>query len=479
MELRRSAARAQLQETRETLKRLREDSVIAQEATSDARIHAINAQAKLDTAHAASSSAEETYKMSQAALHSATEDLQAAILAEEEARRRREVTETSKRTALEANTAAEGGAEIAAQSREAAQRTHRSANFLLKAAEKSLKATQEEVDRAEVAEREAERALIALLSSPSDTAKPSSASTSSSAPSTHASTLNATAASYQPNSTATSGASGDGSTPRPMPAAANPQATKPISDALRQAELADSIRKMKNIRLAEEQDTARRLSQEMNATAHQRQAEADAAAAAARVKIQKEEQERRAHEDRLRHEREEREKFERAQREERLRQKRWMDATATQIIRCSQRDVEKWPMTKPWTPHDALDRFIHVSTEFDDCQYSLDLPLVVASIPWPILMSPYRVDRLHPLKLVQWQAVEDFFMAVGPMMTVVQFGTLLEKSQKRFHPDRWRSRRLLTTVMNDELRETLEATGMIVSQAINHLVSEWKTRQVI
>jgi hypothetical protein len=102
------------------------------------------------------------------------------------------------------------------------------------------------------------------------------------------------------------------------------------------------------------------------------------------------------------------------------------------------------------------------SDQFDLIKFSEEQPLTLEGTPWPVLHSPYSLKVEH----VEWSAVEGFFSAVRPLLSVSEYRSLVEKSHRRFHPDRWRSRGLLATVHDVELRQELETAGNVVAQAL-------------
>ena len=67
---------------------------------------------------------------------------------------------------------------------------------------------------------------------------------------------------------------------------------------------------------------------------------------------------------------------------------------------------------------------------------------------------------------IDWTAVETFFRRVRSLLTTPDYQKLVEKSHRRFHPDRWHSRRVLQSVQNEEEKECLEAAAITVSQAL-------------
>jgi hypothetical protein len=51
-------------------------------------------------------------------------------------------------------------------------------------------------------------------------------------------------------------------------------------------------------------------------------------------------------------------------------------------------------------------------------------------------------------------------------VNVAGYKSLVEKVHRLFHPDKWKSRRSLVTVMDEELRKLLEEAGNVVAQAM-------------
>ncbi|KAF8893331.1 hypothetical protein BD779DRAFT_1467705 [Infundibulicybe gibba] len=74
------------------------------------------------------------------------------------------------------------------------------------------------------------------------------------------------------------------------------------------------------------------------------------------------------------------------------------------------------------------------------------------SVPWPVLQSPVSFS----VEDVDWTAVEQFFEAVRPHMRSQDYKIFVEKSHRRFHPDRWRSRSILKTVVDEAERGCME-----------------------
>jgi len=70
---------------------------------------------------------------------------------------------------------------------------------------------------------------------------------------------------------------------------------------------------------------------------------------------------------------------------------------------------------------------------------------------------------------IEWAAVEKFFESVKPHMRLQDYKAFVEKSHRRFHPDRWRARGLLTSIPDDEDRECIEVAANTVAQALTPL----------
>lgn len=123
-----------------------------------------------------------------------------------------------------------------------------------------------------------------------------------------------------------------------------------------------------------------------------------------------------------------------------------------------------------WTPPAALERFKTLSEKFDKANFHKGDVVILETIPWPVLYRPgtYGVEDIH------WEAVEEFFREVKRRTRINEYSSLVEKCHKRFHPDRWRSRRVLHSVEDDEERECLETAGNTVSQAMTPLWQELK-----
>lgn len=142
----------------------------------------------------------------------------------------------------------------------------------------------------------------------------------------------------------------------------------------------------------------------------------------------------------------------------------WKKATIAEVKRCQERDMRDWG-AYPWTPKLALDRFHAVSNEFLTAVYTEKQPLTVGSVPWPVLHSPHDIT----LDKITWGNVEGFlrYAKAAYGSDIGGYTKLVKQIQQMFHPDKWRSKSLLASVMKLELRKSLQGAGNVVSQAVN------------
>lgn len=190
------------------------------------------------------------------------------------------------------------------------------------------------------------------------------------------------------------------------------------------------------------------------------------------LKKQKEEEEkqRRLREEAERVAREQRKKEEAERRAAEARQRLYDEALAKEIERCRERDDTKFcPTTHVviWDEWRALARYMYIGSEFDRVQWSDARPLTFGSVPWPVLGHPENVN----FETITWTAVERFFKSMERVLgrESSEYEVLVVKTQVRFHPDRWRARRVLGSVWDGELREKLEEAGNVVAQAVTPL----------
>ncbi|ESK92530.1 hypothetical protein Moror_4406 [Moniliophthora roreri MCA 2997] len=144
--------------------------------------------------------------------------------------------------------------------------------------------------------------------------------------------------------------------------------------------------------------------------------------------------------------------------------------------RCRERDMRLWG-TGEWNCKRALERFKVLLSEFETITFTEDQPLTATTVPWPVLSDPFEMDfddGGKTLENLEWSMVEAFFKDVGRLVDIAEYWSLVERTHRVFHPDRWRARRLLETVLDDDIRDWLETKGNMVSQAVTPLWKEAK-----
>ncbi|KAJ7821686.1 hypothetical protein B0H14DRAFT_1329452 [Mycena olivaceomarginata] len=222
-----------------------------------------------------------------------------------------------------------------------------------------------------------------------------------------------------------------------------------LEERTRAAEVEDSRRKMGQF---QEHEKARKRAAE----------EADRQG---RPRFEAEDDARRGKEARERglREKEEQQRKTRELREREELERRWRDATQTEEQRCSLRD-QQMRGTGLWTPGRATDRLKLQIGEFSKIKFSEAQPLTFRVIPWPVLTDPLVLD----FGQINWDEVEAFFSRAKTQFAVdvAEYKSLVEKVHRLFHPDKWRSRGLLLTVMDEGLRKSLEEAGNVVAQAM-------------
>ncbi|KAF7792399.1 hypothetical protein EIP86_003436 [Pleurotus ostreatoroseus] len=220
--------------------------------------------------------------------------------------------------------------------------------------------------------------------------------------------------------------------------------------------LEEKIRRMREIheyereRAREMREEAQRRAEEAEREARRRQEEQWARE---REKAAREQREREREQARRRREQEEQERKKRQQEEDERRQRQQREA--------------RWS-TGPWTSLRALERYKCLSEAFDSAQFTLDSPISFLTIPWPVLHRPSKLS----VEDIDWQAVEQFFDAVKKHMRSQDYKEFVERSHKRFHPDRWRARRVLQSVEDEELKSCLEVAANTVAQALTPIWRE-------
>ncbi|KAJ7449161.1 hypothetical protein FB451DRAFT_1287705, partial [Mycena latifolia] len=119
------------------------------------------------------------------------------------------------------------------------------------------------------------------------------------------------------------------------------------------------------------------------------------------------------------------------------------------------------------TPTRALERLWLQMDEFDRIKFSEAQPLTFRAIPWPVLTDPLDMD----VEQIDWNAVEAFFARCQTQMAanIAEYNSLVERVHRMFHPDKWKARGMLLSVMDEEVRVSLETAGNVVAQAMTPL----------
>jgi len=151
---------------------------------------------------------------------------------------------------------------------------------------------------------------------------------------------------------------------------------------------------------------------------------------------------------------------ERQKREQEERQRREKERKHTQ-------NRARWTRG-PWTIQRALERYRSSCEQFDNAKFSSEDPLTFDDIPWPMLHCSFSVED------IEWSAVEKFFASVKPHMRIQDYKVFVEKSHRRFHPDRWRARGLLKSMQDDDERGFIEVAANTIAQALTPLWREVK-----
>ncbi|KAF7298391.1 hypothetical protein MKEN_01363800 [Mycena kentingensis (nom. inval.)] len=168
--------------------------------------------------------------------------------------------------------------------------------------------------------------------------------------------------------------------------------------------------------------------------------------------------------ERLKKEQEEEERREREEREALNREKdriaAWHAATLKEEKWCRER-AKKARGKGVWTAARAISRLKILMDEFDACKYSEAQPLTKGSVPWPVLTDPTTL-RVGD---ITWESVERFCNELDS----AEYKSVVERLHRMFHPDKWKARRMLATVMDNGTRAELEAAANRVAQALTPL----------
>lgn len=190
----------------------------------------------------------------------------------------------------------------------------------------------------------------------------------------------------------------------------------------------------------------------------------EAAARARERREREEEEERREQEEAAR-----RAQAERARREAEREQERARQAAAAEAEAAAKRRAEaqraRWAQG-PWTSQRALERYRTLCESFDEA--AKPASLTFEDVPWPTLRRPYTFGPED----IDWAAVETFFHTIRGHMRAQDYRVFVQNSHRRFHPDRWRARGLLTAVKDENARGMIEVAANTVAQALTPLWRE-------
>lgn len=181
----------------------------------------------------------------------------------------------------------------------------------------------------------------------------------------------------------------------------------------------------------------------------------------------------REEQERLKHEEAARKEDElRRQEEKKARQQEQARRRREEVLRQRQDELhqrhEQW-FSGPWNLSRALERYRICGAFFDKTQFSPDdQPLALIDIPWPTLCHPAN----NTASEVDWDTVKDFFTAAKGCTRPNEYKILVRQSMHRFHPDRWTSRRLYISILDEAQRNEIETTVTTVSKALGALYSD-------
>lgn len=214
-----------------------------------------------------------------------------------------------------------------------------------------------------------------------------------------------------------------------------------------EAEIAESIRKLRELEKDRPLWEAQRKQREARELAEERE------------RLAQVERRRKEEEQRLRQQREAVEREKRLAQQEAERHA-WEEEVRQRENR-QRRQRQRWE-SGPWTTHRALERYRMLSDEFDAAKFTPEQSITFHDIPWPVLHPPSRLT----IEDVDWSAVETFFATVKSHMRLQDYKEFVEKSHRRFHPDRWRARKIWTAVTDEVERGYLEVAANTVAQAL-------------
>ena len=215
---------------------------------------------------------------------------------------------------------------------------------------------------------------------------------------------------------------------------------------------------------------------EINAYEAARVREAKAEEERRRAEVEAAEKKRRQAEEELR--RREREQREREKEQKRLEQEalklrreqeeRERRIQALKLLEAELNQIHMRAAAGTWNSQRALEHYTALADMFDEMHFTPDTPMTFRMVPWPVLYRPAHYYVEH----IGWESVEDFFKAIKLQMRPAEYKAFVAKSHRRFHPDRWRARRVLASVVDEETKSMLEVAANTVAQALTPIWAE-------
>ena len=123
-----------------------------------------------------------------------------------------------------------------------------------------------------------------------------------------------------------------------------------------------------------------------------------------------------------------------------------------------------------WNVHKALAIYTNTCEDFDNLSFRNGDVIIFETVPWPVLHRPgtFGVEN------IDWDSVEAFFRECKRILSHSDYFELLDRSRKRFHPDRWKARKVFDNVDDVEERTCMELAATTVAQALAPLLEEAK-----
>lgn len=135
--------------------------------------------------------------------------------------------------------------------------------------------------------------------------------------------------------------------------------------------------------------------------------------------------------------------------------------------RRSKRENPSWRYGA-WSHDRAFESYRMISSFFDAEKFTEEYPVTFEDIPWPVLLQPGTYDHTE----ITTVAILDFFARHKTLRLGQGYKALVQTTQRRFHPDRWDSRRLwkgLNSTVEDELRTAVDTVSKTMGSLLNQL----------